>query len=993
MTFPQIKRSAISLGAVVSLYWLYSLIAVPLIEPEAVARSNSGGDPEIRDKKPSNRYHELLSHYFSPTDWELTQSPKVLESDQGMLLVQDYETLADGGVKLKPCTLIFFTKPEADSADTAAREAVVMRAPQGAVLEFDKPFNLKGAPRIGKLVGGQLVGEITIHSAPRRADGANDLHLVTRDVQFEDDQVWTKNAVDFRLGPNQGHGRELLMKLMPAEDDSDRKSPGRVESIQLARDVKMHLEASGKSLLPTGDRKANSAVASKEPPLEITSQGPFHFDLQSYVATFSQRVDVVRLNPQGQSDQMNCELLAVYFGEKDSRGQPSPPSRKLPRLDPRIIEARGNPVIVQAPSQQGHVRCQRLEYDLVAQRITLEGSEDILLHQGANEIRTRRLDYEPEPGKLGRLLASGPGWLQGHLPKDPGRKYQAQWSKELRLRPYEEEQILSLMGGARMQSTDFGGLDADEIHLWMKDAPKSGDVAAIGRVQPAAYTVNKPAGGLPAIETNVAPDRMMALGNVRLDSPQLTGVTDRLEMWIGQVTADSLSAGGSQTLAIDSNGPAASKNKSSRQFALGGKLVRVQALSDGKRTQVDDVWVDGQASLTETKLQRAGDQPLQIKGAQLHLAKASSDAAKVTVTGEPATIEGRGMSLVGGRIQLERAANRIWVEGPGRMSMPVTGDLTGTGEMKSQTPQTLVVTWQDGMDFDGRTVVFRRGVIAKTERQSLRTETLQVRLAKAIDFSNPQANPAGTRSEVEQVSCAGGALFETRTFDQQGQSAIDQMQLVDLTANRATGAISGRGPGWLTSVRKGSARSMFEAAGPPKPDDGRPKFSFLKVTFEKSLTGNLNKREITLADQTRCVYGPVNDWNGKLDADDPDSLGADGVLLTCDQLTVRTEPGASVKQPPLELEATGHTSVEGRQGTIRALAHQITYSQAKDLLVLKGGTDFARIYQQAEAGQPARSAVAREIRYWPKTNQVQGDAFQSIDWPNIGEIGNLGLPK
>jgi hypothetical protein len=71
----------------------------------------------------------------------------------------------------------------------------------------------------------------------------------------------------------------------------------------------------------------------------------------------------------------------------------------------------------------------------------------------------------------------------------------------------------------------------------------------------------------------------------------------------------------------------------------------------------------------------------------------------------------------------------------------------------------------------------------------------------------------------------------------------------------------------------------------------------------------------------------------------------------------------------------------------------LTYSQAKDLLVLKGGTDFARIYQQAEAGQPARSAVAREIRYWPRTNQVQGDAFQSIDWPNIGGIGNLGLPK
>ncbi len=165
----------------------------------------------------------------------------------------------------------------------------------------------------------------------------------------------------------------------------------------------------------------------------MTCQGPFLFDVAKSVATFSDQVDVLRINPVGPSDTMNCELLAIYFAPKEETkpqlGKPAPepdPTDKnsLSKLEARLIEARGDPVIVHSPSNGGNVRCQRLEYDIRNGTIRLEGEREVLLNQGTNEIRTRKLDYQPATvGRLGRLTAAGPGTLHGAMAEDPTRKY------------------------------------------------------------------------------------------------------------------------------------------------------------------------------------------------------------------------------------------------------------------------------------------------------------------------------------------------------------------------------------------------------------------------------------------------------------------------------------------------------------------------------------------------------------------------------------------
>ena len=243
----------------------------------------------------SDRYQKVLSKYFAEGSWELG-NPKVLESDQGMLLVKEYHNLPDGRVELIPCTMIFFPKQRTEN-DSATKPAILMQAPGGAILEFDEPFDLKRA-KIGRLVGGQLKGQITIASSQQAAGTPNELRIVTRDVTLADDRCWTANPVDFRLGPNFGSGRDMEITLAKEEGDGRKKRTtgiGELRTFQLTRDVKMHIQMGGKGLLPGDNGPRPPADPTKlEPPVEVTCAGAFQFDLARNVATFNDRVDVVR---------------------------------------------------------------------------------------------------------------------------------------------------------------------------------------------------------------------------------------------------------------------------------------------------------------------------------------------------------------------------------------------------------------------------------------------------------------------------------------------------------------------------------------------------------------------------------------------------------------------------------------------------------------------------------------------------------------------------
>ena len=143
------------------------------------------------------------------------------------------------------------------------------------------------------------------------------------------DRIITPHQVDFRLGPNQGTGRGLDIHLAPSANpvvNSPAPGFGGINSLTLKRDVRMRLYPGQADMFPgiSAPTPSPAAVANRptveaadNPPVDITCEAAFHFDVTRYVATFNKHVDVLRINPDGPSDQLNCEVLSIFFEPAD----------------------------------------------------------------------------------------------------------------------------------------------------------------------------------------------------------------------------------------------------------------------------------------------------------------------------------------------------------------------------------------------------------------------------------------------------------------------------------------------------------------------------------------------------------------------------------------------------------------------------------------------------------------------------------------------------
>ena len=308
-----------------------------------------------------------LRPYFPPDAWEL-KNPKVLGNERVKLLVSDYTILPGGIMKLKKCTMLFFEEPQPNRPKA---NPIILQAPEEATLQFDGDLDLKRL-KISPPVGGEMKGRVTIRRQLSRPGADDDLLIVTHDVKLIDDRIVTPEVVDFRLGQSYGSGRDMTILLDrgdPPGKQSKTSSINGVKSLTLARDVSVHMivadndnanfpGGAAASPAPPAARPPALAAAqagrgATQPPVKITCQGSFCFDLEHTVATFNEKVDVFRLNASGPSDEMNCELLAIHFVPREQAPGAKPAQRRSgggpPPLEARWIEARGDPVIIRAP--------------------------------------------------------------------------------------------------------------------------------------------------------------------------------------------------------------------------------------------------------------------------------------------------------------------------------------------------------------------------------------------------------------------------------------------------------------------------------------------------------------------------------------------------------------------------------------------------------------------------------------------------------------------
>ena len=102
-------------------------------------------------------------------------------------------------------------------------------------------------------------------------------------------------------------------------------------------------------------------------------------------------------------------------------------------------------------------------------------------------------------------------------------------------------------------------------------------------------------------------------------------------------------------------------------------------------------------------------------------------------------------------------------------------------------------------------------------------------------------------------------------------------------------------------------------------------------------------------------------------------------MLHCDNLEVNDmSPVSGSSGGNLELTALDNVIAEGTNFTARSA--RLTYTQAKDLLILEGdGRSDAELFKQEGEGTPASRFAAQKILYFLKTGQVNADGVRSLD--------------
>lgn len=993
---PRIIRSALSLAIVGVAYSAYALVAVPLVEPrqEVVGRKPVDEDVIAQAGNINQRYLQFFKHYFPDPDHWIHDNPKVLHAEQAMLIIRDYHPRDDGLMELKPCAMVFFPDSTTKIEDMPS-DAIVLEALEGALLEFEGGLNLAKA-RIGRLLHGELRGPIRIRSGMREPGPGDDLLVTTRDVKLTQSRIWTDAMVEFQIGRNRGRGRQMEIRLLPGEGGGSSTAGlniGGLQSFELAREVRMHFDMESAGLLPDdGEPTKEVADARQSAPVDVVCQGPFHFDLLKHVATFEDRVDVIRANTNQPSDQMHCELLAVHFAPKRPAKKQKPldgsPAEVGP-LVPKMLEAQGEPVIVYSPSTGGEARCSRLEYDLISRKITLQSETEVILTKDASEVRAPSLVYQPakRAGRIGTLWASGPGWLRSTPGDDPTQQFHVRWQKQVHLRRHEGVPVISVSGRPEIELTGQGKMTADEIHLWLSEHK----------------TTQKTRAGKKS-SVDIQPDRMMAQGQVEVESPELSARVNRLEMWLRHLPAAATQAAAawpshlrltqhrSEALPAGAANPtaAAAAAPPQRHYDVQGELLKLQVAVRDRAMEVTDVTVERQVVFRETQTAQSDELPLVVRGDRLQLSKAQTEQSEVEVAGQPAMVEARGMTMEGAKIELKRGTNRLEIDGSGKMTLPIDRDLSG--EAVTQGGR-LAVDWQGGMTFDGQRMQFSRSVVARTDHQRLDTDMLSVQLNQRIDFarSRQAGNAAADEIAVREVVCSGGVMLLSRTLDAAGQTtSVDRFRVKEMAINQDTGELFAQGPGWLKTVRMPGQSPGGGVAGGVVPGAGEirldGKLTYLRVDFAREMRGNIKRRSTTFFGNVNTIYGPVDAWDQVVDADAPQGLGERDVLLQSQELTVAEMTHDRREEASLELEAKGNLSIEGRQFT--AQAHRMTYAQSKELMVLEGDSrSDAHLWRQASPGSAASHAQARKILFWRLDNRIEVDDAKYL---NLSELGQGG---
>lgn len=987
----RLTHAGIAFAVTVVIYQAYVLLAVPFIDPPRLqVIPNLGGASDINSPgyKPAHKHRELFEAYFPADHWTIQEPPISFATEQAMIVVdKEYRTHDNGQIRVNKCVLLFFPQ-EREPGEAPPRDAVILEAPHGAVLQLDEGFQV-GLGDMGHIQWARLEGDIIVRSDMREAGSGDDLLLKTRDLYMNQDLIRTEAEVDMRLGEHWGKGKELEIRLVAIERGQGGAGPdiGGIDSLEIVQNVEAHLAVQSTGLFAGKTLKVDQSPQGEMPPVRVTSAGRFKFDFTANLASFVERVRVEQSYSNGARNRLNCDALNLYLAADDETISPvvddpakvtsvAGRTRAVSKLHAGMVEAHGtelSPVELTSDTHDAAAKCGLMRIELGPQRVSFSGQDEIVLTYQGNEIHAPLVRYTaPEKAsgqRVGTLLAAGNGWLKA-IPGTGNAQhpFEVRWTDDMQMRRVENRPVLSVRGRPRLTMAG-GRLWANELELVLRERALDGSENDL----------------LPA---DVVPERMIATGDVDIQSAELSGKVNQLTidvrylpsgLVLGSASGAGSPAGNSSLLG---GGAAAG-----RSYNIDGETLAVEMVVREGRTAIRSLDVRGDLLFREEAVGGA-TQPLIVRGKELSIRKADSPAAEISLKGQPAAITAQGMSIQAVEMLVNRGTSGALINSPGQLQIPMNRDLAGNPLAQAEP---LEITWQGGMNLENDRVTFQGDVVARTSAGQLNTNRLVAVLSQAIRFDG-----ATQRDQIQlaQIECWEGIAAQFVQRDAVGTTGVHKMFLESISANQLTGVVAGVGPGWLESVHLSTSEPKPAPFADVVPDANftpvaaaRPeqRLRFLRIEFNRGVEGNLLEqkgRRMALLGNVHAVYGPVDAWEQKLPTIPQGSLGPDTIYIESQRLQVAQSPNARL-QPPLpgnssrlsavELIAEENVVIEGlsgKQGTFVARAHRAKFDQQKSKFVLEGdGVRPAVLSREKYPGGPRDEQSFNSLEYYQGTDE------------------------
>jgi len=993
-------------ACLMGVYAVYAVLTRPLVvipeQPTATREPTQRAVPHW----PAENVR-VAQTFLAEQPWA-AKSPYMLRSGPVFIYTQKWEHQpGDPRIRFVPFALVWLHK------DEAGKEAAVSLVSDSAQLRFASDFDgFTLSP--GRVVGAVLDGEVQVK-------GPDGLAILGKQFVFDESapSLVSTHPVQFQYGTHFGRGHNLNMKLIPADGPPGKDRP----HVYGVRTVRL-----GSGINPAEYVRLNVSLPPEQgqpqKPLKIQCAGDLEYDVLQQQATFSKSVRAYRWTGTSDYDALDCDELRMHFAPVVATTAPPPsnpdpaPERSFQHIDTdlefRRLVATGQPVVARSTTNALRATMRRLEYDLISRRLQLMDANKVYVAYRESILTVPAIDVRlRENHSPGDIVCQGAGRLEQMRPGTSDVVFVATWAEQLRKTTDVETglDIIELRPRAYVsQPLQRTALGAELIRVGMDPI-----TAAPG-----------PSTTKPESATEPRPRWLVARDNVALVSPKLQARTQELEVRLEDLPPRELSLAdppqnpiqlvhrvgdstGIEHSVLKTPGSAVTRvaaNAARNEPGSLGPPIDISAGPDRVelpgRTSLGPEPLDVRADRIQVRLQyqpksdpevlevetegrvklvqaRPGQPPFNAEGDRLHLNNRGIGREIVHLFGQPAHLRAGGLHVEGREVHLDRADNRVWVQGSGLLQLPVPpGTQLDTLGKAAHDPD-LDVWWHESMVFDGSVAKFVGKVRAELGLSRMRCELMDVRLSTRLSFADK--NPE--KPELDTIHCREDVTFENSEYEGNRLTRVQRGRVAEFKFQRLQGTSFAQGPGQIQAWQRG--RNAPPGNGPTNLiQANRPinsvssDWDFTRVDFKGRMTGNLEPQRSTFHDSVLIVHGPVSLPNETID---PDHLPAQAGSMRCEKLEfTHQSKGPQNPRAYQQLVGWGNAQIEGRG--FYANADEISFDGSKGLYMLRAhGNQSATIAQDTDQG-PRHEAAGRRIEFIPATRTVK------VDWATGASDGS-----